>query len=362
MTETEVRISYWSCTEAVFAFYTTQEAIRIVSTKCTYYCIDIASCDFCWVVPSITFVDLNTFSKFHIYMKNILAYTAGYLDGDGCFFIAKEIRSQKYRNAIIVNSTDPSIVRFFKNHFGGQTRFNKKNPKFKNYNPINTWMITGKNAVIFCKKVIPFLKEKRNDAFTFLDFMAEECKTIKDDYIQKIKDHRNSSNLITKETIEFLNKVEKESFPVEEDFAYLSGFIDAECNFTISKEKPKNRPNYTYKIILQCNNTKSPTIHWLLKKFGGRCYFVPRKEKNPKHKDQVAWRITSKSLGAILQYLLPFLRYKRPVCEQLIEFYKTTLANGGDRQKETFKASYISTVSHREEIIVKVHKLNSKTR
>jgi len=294
-------------------------------------------------------------------MNNILAYTAGYLDGDGCFFVGKNIRSSKYRNGIIVNSTDPTIVRTFKTQFGGQIRINKINPKFKNYNPINTWYIQGKNAIPFCQNILPFLKEKRNDALTFVDFMKETSPTIKDAYIQQVKDCRDFSNIITKETIEFLNTIQKEGIPSEEDFAYLAGFIDAECNFTIIREKPKNRPNYTYKVILQCNNTKSPVISWLLKIFGGICYFVSRKDKNSNHKDQVAWRLTAKSLYPILQPLLSFLRYKRPVCEQLIEFSNTTLDNGGDRQSKDFKSSYQTTISIREAIIEKVHELNSKS-
>ncbi len=294
-------------------------------------------------------------------MKNNLAYTAGYLDGDGCFYIGKNHFPVKYRSAIFVTSTNIIICRTLKNQFGGQIKVHKKNPKFKNYNVTNAWYIRGQNAITFCQSVLPYLKEKKEDAKTFFDFFNEKSKIIKEIYIQKVKDHRLNFNLITEDQVKVLNTIQKEGLPNEQDFAYLAGFIDAECNLTISREKPKNRPNTTYKIILQCNNTKSPVIMWLMKTFGGFCYFVSRKNKNSKHKDQVAWRITGKALSSLLPNLLPFLRYKKPVCEQLIEFYATTLPNGGDRQSVQFKTDYLSTISKREAIVANVHKLNSKT-
>jgi LAGLIDADG-like domain len=60
-------------------------------------------------------------------MKNQLAYLSGYIDGDGCFYIGKNIRPIKYRSGIIISSTNKEILRFFKKMEIGTLK-NSKNP------------------------------------------------------------------------------------------------------------------------------------------------------------------------------------------------------------------------------------------
>lgn len=72
------------------------------------------------------------------------------------------------------------------------------------------------------------------------------------------------------------------------------------------------------------------------------------------------WRISGKALSKILSKICPFLKYKQPVCEKLMEFYKTTLSNGGDRQSKAFKQSYAKVLTRRADIKNQVHLLNAK--
>ncbi len=293
-------------------------------------------------------------------MKNILAYTAGYIDGDGCFYIGKNAKPIKYRNGIIVSSTNKEVLYFFKKNFSGRVSHGNENMRFKTYNPIHHWTIQGINANKLAINLLPYLLEKRTDAEHFIKFTNTTSKNIKQFLIDSIKIHRNTQNLVTKDIITEINSVPYIGVNSEEDYAYLSGFIDAECSLGISKYKPKNRPNITYKVLLQCNNTKTSIFYWLRSKFGGSCYFVSRRAKNPKHKDQICWRLSAKALSKILPFILPYLKYKKPVCEALIEFYKTTLDNGGDRQKD-HPLSYPVILQRREELCNKIHILNSKT-
>lgn len=292
-------------------------------------------------------------------MKNTLAYTAGYIDGDGCFYIGKNAKPIKYRNGIIVSSTNQEVLYFFKKNFSGRVSHGKKNMRFKTYNPIHHWTIQGINANNLAVNLLPYLLEKITDAEHFIKFTKTTSKKTKQSLIDYIKIHRNTKNLITKDIITEVNNIPYIGNVSEEDYAYLSGFIDAECNLGISKYKPKNRPNTTYKILLQCNNTKSAVFYWIRSKFGGSCSFVSRSAKNPKHKDQISWRLSGRALSKILPFILPHLKYKKPVCEILREFYTTTLDNGGDRQKDHLK-SYPIILRRREELCDKIHILNSK--
>lgn len=293
-------------------------------------------------------------------MELTLAYAAGYLDGDGCFYIGKNKSPVKYRQAIIISSSDIGICKFFKNEFGGQCSSYKKNTRFPNHKPITQWYIQGESASKLTKSLIPYLIEKKKDAEKFIQFFCTNDRRYKNNLINSVKESRNKDHLVTRGIIEKINTARR-TIPVHPcDYAYLAGFIDSECCFTISKWKPKNKPNFTYKIVLSCNNTKYTTISWAMQKFGGRCNFVSRSEDNPLHRDQIQWRLTSKALLSILPFIISFLKYKRPVAEKLIEFSETIQPNGGDRQSKKFKTSYASVLSKRSDIVTQIHMLNSK--
>ena len=163
-----------------------------------------------------------------------------------------------------------------------------------------------------------------------------------------------------KEIFEDIKSTQFKNNFTEEDAAYLAGFIDAECCLGISKYKKPKSANFIYKIILSCNNTSPNIFYWFMEKIGGSVCFIPRNEKNPKHKNQINWNISGNKLYEILLKVHPFIRSKKEVCEKLMEFYQLTLENGGDRQSEEFKASYLKIISQKERIVDIVHFLNSK--
>ncbi len=288
-----------------------------------------------------------------------IAYTSGYIDGDGCFHIRRQLKpDKKYRYQITVSSVNEDILQFFKNEFGGVVFLSNENVRFKNYKPIFQWVIQGRYALSLTEKIIPNLIEKKKEAKIFKDFINEKCKPNKIIFIRKMKKCKFEENLISKDTINILNDVKYKGTESLQDYAYLAGFIDAECSLGISRYKPSGKPNFVYKIMLQCNNTKSPTFFWLKERFGGSFCLNPRGSLSPKWNNQAVWRISGRALSKILFKLSFFLRHKSPVCEKLIEFYRTTLPNGGDRQSESFKQSYAEIISKRESIVNEVHRLN----
>ncbi len=290
------------------------------------------------------------------------AYLAGYIDGDGCFYIGYERSGQrkhiKKNTRLIINSVNECTLISFKKVFGGSIQLAKK--AHNNSKSLFRYSLGKRNMLAIARKVCEFLIEKKEECEIAFKFSNSSCYMVQKECISKMKIFKDISNLVSKYHKQDFERFKNTVIPCEVDYAYLAGFIDAECNFGIQKYKPKNKPNYVYKILLQCNNTKAPVFKWLLERFGGRVHFIDRLTHQKSRKNQLTWRLSGKSLSYILPNILPFLRYKKPVCEELIKFYQTTLPNGGARHTESFRNSYADTIRIREEIISKIHKLNLK--
>lgn len=295
-------------------------------------------------------------------MNTIFAYTAGYIDGDGCFYIGKytvkKTAKTKYQAAIIISSTNPIVLQFFVSIYGGTCFLADRRIKFPTQKNQYQFCVKGNKSIELINKISPYLIEKHEEAKNFVQFVTHDIdqKEICITRHKQIKD----MNLIYKSQRDYLIKYRSTVIPNEIDYAYLAGFIDAECCLSIQCYKPKNKPNSVFKIYLICNNTKEPVFQYLMERFGGHIGFVDRRSKNEKHRDQFMWRISGNALSKILPKILPYLKYKKPVCEQLVEFYKLTLPNGGDRQSISFKQRYASILQSKIDIVNKIHSLNLK--
>lgn len=292
-------------------------------------------------------------------MNNTLPYTAGYIDGDGCFFINKTSTNPiKYRAKIIISSTNYEILQFFKIKFGGHIKLMKIYNQ--NWKKQFQWIINANKSLKLSNCIKNFLIERNEEANILTNFISTKNKIIKQELIKKMKNHRNFNKHITREIFEDIKNFKYKGNFTEENAAYLAGFIDAECSFGISKYKCKNKPNYTYKIILQCTNTSPNIFYWFKEKFGGSFSFINRNAKNPKHRNQMSWNISSNKLYEVLIKIYPYLRSKKKTCKKMMEFHNLTLPNGGDRQSEKFKESYRNLLVKKEKIICDIHNLNSK--
>ena len=291
-----------------------------------------------------------------------ISYLAGYLDGDGCFYIGYQ-RSPKRKRikkscCIIINCVNESTLNSFKKVFGGSVQLAKE--AHDNKKSLFRYTLKKRTSVIVMQKVLPFLVEKKEECETALKFATSSCEKIDEECIDRMKILKDVSNLVSKYHKKEFEKSRNTIIPTKEDYAYLAGFIDAECCLCIQKYKPKDRPNHVYKILLQCNNTKAPVFKWILERFGGVVHFIDRLTHQKARKNQLAWRLSGKELSALLPNIVEFLRYKKPVCEELIKFYQTTLLNGGARHTDEFRTHYESVLKIREDIVAKVHLLNLK--
>jgi len=164
-------------------------------------------------------------------------------------------------------------------------------------------------------------------------------------------------NLISKAIMEDLKKLPTNITYDTQELIFLAGFIDAECCITIQRDVPKNKPNPVFKILLRLNDTKSPMFYWLKQRFGGCITWM---NKGKAYKPQLIWIIRGRECYFLLQKIIPYLKYKRPVAEKVTEFFETTLKNGGARHTEEFRLQYAKVLSIREGIVSQVRFLNHK--
>jgi hypothetical protein len=104
--------------------------------------------------------------------KLTASYIAGYLDGEGYFGITKNRYNHKrktkgyfYRAIIKATSIDPEIINWLQESFGGW----KNKRKFEgNQKDAYTWEFCGTGLIPFIRKIVPYLKIKKEQAQTIL--------------------------------------------------------------------------------------------------------------------------------------------------------------------------------------------------
>lgn len=268
-----------------------------------------------------------------------LAYAAGYIDGDGCFCIGEIKTSPFFQETFSIISTHINNMEWFQDHFEGSIHVKKTRQK----NRVPSYhFVFSKEGYKFLPRIRQYLIEKKDECDVFLKFRNSKSESEKKELLKAMKILKESSYLIPTSI-----KCEVESFRntstiSQMDFAYLAGFIDAECSLDINKTMQKRGKNPTYRAQLQCNNTKSPFFYWASQKFGGQFHFL---DKSHLHncRNQMLWRIANLQLDNILKGIYPFLVHKKPICEEMMKLREKVLS------KDFFG---------REEIYQKVRHLN----
>jgi hypothetical protein len=96
--------------------------------------------------------------------KAELAYLAGYIDGEGCFFAG--IYSNGVQRKLSITNTYPDTLRRLVELFGGRYRKRKTRESAR-----QQWefVVGGRAADRCAKKLLPFLQEKRKQAELFIE-------------------------------------------------------------------------------------------------------------------------------------------------------------------------------------------------
>ena len=112
-----------------------------------------------------------------------LAYMAGFIDGEGCISIYKwskkkmkndNVKTQGYGLELSIGNTDYKTLRWIQDNVGG--KIYEKKIKI-NLKKLWIWKMTGTKLTPFLKLIIPYLKQKKEQARSAFEFRkAKERK------------------------------------------------------------------------------------------------------------------------------------------------------------------------------------------
>jgi len=106
------------------------------------------------------------------------AYIAGYLDGEGCFYIRKQ-KAPSYKRgyclyaAIAVSSVDPWVLEMIRGRYGGSVAVVK--PRDDNHKPLYVLTLTSRLCIPLITDILPHLRLKKKQAALILELQAD-CK------------------------------------------------------------------------------------------------------------------------------------------------------------------------------------------
>lgn len=107
--------------------------------------------------------------------KQIYAYLAGIIDGEGSIFICrinnKKSGNQWYRLQVGCSMTEPQAIQVLREVFTPDTKqFIYRGGRKKGHKDVYQWLTTGKTAVKILKKLLPHLLVKNRQAKLAIEF------------------------------------------------------------------------------------------------------------------------------------------------------------------------------------------------
>lgn len=100
----------------------------------------------------------------------LLAYFAGFFDGEGCVNIGKskpKNRSMHFQLRALASNTNPQTLKMLQKCFGGKIY---KSPHRKRRKPCWQWVVASVKAEKFLKSILPYLVIKKEEAILGLEF------------------------------------------------------------------------------------------------------------------------------------------------------------------------------------------------
>ena len=108
----------------------------------------------------------------------LLAYFAGFFDGEGCIFINRfwSAARQKrfYALQITVTNTNPVPLKLYQEIYGGALRYRKRNKSHEKSTA--TWTVKSAMAENFLEDMIPHLIVKKDEAEVALEYRKKCIK------------------------------------------------------------------------------------------------------------------------------------------------------------------------------------------
>lgn len=108
--------------------------------------------------------------------KEVLAYTAGVVDSDGCITFYRRRRKSGdgyfYTIRVEVGNTNEWIVHWLRMQFGGSIA--RRKPRSEREKPLFRWYMVSRKAAEFIKLIEPYLQIKKPQAMIALEFQRHK--------------------------------------------------------------------------------------------------------------------------------------------------------------------------------------------
>lgn len=99
------------------------------------------------------------------YVDHMIAWSAGVIEGEGCFVFSKDKRSNHHTAAVQVEMTDFDTIEKLQTIFGGtivESNYPSKLKKNPNGKPSWRWKLVRQKEVFDCLlRIMPYLGERR---------------------------------------------------------------------------------------------------------------------------------------------------------------------------------------------------------
>lgn len=104
--------------------------------------------------------------------EEVLAYTAGLLDGEGCIGINKRGDNSGYRLTVFIANTDGRMIDFLINNFNFTSYTKQSGHNNKKWRICWRWCLSGVGAKLFLIDLLPYLIIKKEQAIYAIEFQT----------------------------------------------------------------------------------------------------------------------------------------------------------------------------------------------
>lgn len=107
------------------------------------------------------------------YNREHLAYLAGIIDGEGCFWIGIITQKDKpqWRGLLKIDNTDKKLFEWIDQYFGGTASARNRTTSSRKFErDIYTWTFTGDRLMDICEQLLPFLVIKKEHCANMIKF------------------------------------------------------------------------------------------------------------------------------------------------------------------------------------------------
>jgi hypothetical protein len=153
--------------------------------------------------------------------KEIIAYTAGLFDGEGCVDIFKASVSKASKNPsfllrVVITQKQGLIMNWLKDNFGGNVQMSKRKDNY-----IYRWDIRSQQAKHFLILIQPYVIIKKEQVDLAIEYEDRKGK-----YLETLKGFRGFRQL-TKEEVDWRNSMQKKLSDLKKTYILYTKNVSA---------------------------------------------------------------------------------------------------------------------------------------